>query len=160
VVRSGDFNLVSRNGERAHFSAYFEGVSQLLKVEDGMKTEFDPPTHLSPRAKSLWAQLVPSRARSAGRLALLTAALEAMDRAEQARLELAAATLTTTTETTKAVHVHPLVKVEREARQQFAVSGRIWRLDSIITRTAAISKRGCGGKRKHSDEVRGDLTKG
>jgi hypothetical protein len=46
-----------------------------------------------------------------------------MDRAEQARLELAAATLTTTTETTKAVHVHPLVKVEREARQQFA---RIW----------------------------------
>jgi len=46
-----------------------------------------------------------------------------MDRAEQARLELVAATLTTTTETTKAVHVHPLLKVEREARQQFA---RIW----------------------------------
>jgi hypothetical protein len=38
-------------------------------------------------------------------------------------LALAAATLTTTTETTKAVHVHPLVKVEREARQQFVRIG-------------------------------------
>jgi len=88
-----------------------------------MSEQFDAPSHLSERAKELWGQLVPLRARSPGRLALLTAALEALDRAEQARVELAAATLTTTTETTKAVHVHPLLKVEREARQQFA---RIW----------------------------------
>ena len=88
-----------------------------------MEHQFTAPAHLSERAKTLWAELVPEAARSAGRLALLTAALQALDRAEQARLELAATTLTTTTETTKAVHVHPLVKVEREARGQFA---KIW----------------------------------
>jgi hypothetical protein len=51
---------------------------------------------------------------------MLQAALEALDRADQARAEVSAGKLTTTTETTGAVHVHPLVKVEREQRQQFA----------------------------------------
>jgi P27 family predicted phage terminase small subunit len=88
-----------------------------------MKERFEAPAHLSDRSKRLWAELVPRRARSTGRLALLQAALEALDRAEQARSEVSTGKLTTTTETTGAVHVHPLVKVEREARQQFA---RIW----------------------------------
>jgi hypothetical protein len=52
---------------------------------------------------------------------LLQAALEARDRAEQARAAISE--LTTTTKTTGAIHVNPLVKVERECRQQFA---RIW----------------------------------
>ncbi len=87
-----------------------------------MVHQFTPPAHLSERTKTLWAELVPERARSAGRLALLTAGLEALDRADAARTALGV-NLTTTTETTGAVHCHPLLKVEREARGQFA---KIW----------------------------------
>lgn len=86
-------------------------------------SEFEPPTHLSDRAKELWTEFVPSRARSLGRLTLLATALEAYDRAEAARLLVASEGMTTKTKTTGAVHVHPLVKVERECRQQFA---KIW----------------------------------
>jgi phage terminase small subunit len=56
-------------------------------------------------------------------MALLQAALESLDRAEEARLAISSAGMTTKTKTTGAVHVHPLVKVEREARGQFA---KIW----------------------------------
>ena len=85
-----------------------------------MKDEFPAPSHLSDRSRSLWASIVPERGKSPGRLALLQAALEALDRADSAIAEIATAGLTTTTKTTGAVHVHPLVKVEREARAQFA----------------------------------------
>lgn len=88
-----------------------------------MKEKFEPPKHLSEESAALWRELVPKRARSSGRLVLLQAALEARDRAEQARQAIAASSMTTTTKSTGAVHVHPLVKVERESRQQFA---RIW----------------------------------
>lgn len=85
--------------------------------------DHSPPEHLSERAQSLWRSFVPSRCVSPGRLALLQAALEALDRADEARAEIATTGMTTTTKTTGAVHVHPLVKVERESRQQFS---RIW----------------------------------
>lgn len=83
----------------------------------------EAPAHLSERSKELWLKIVPKRALSPGRLALLQTALESLDRAEQARLEVDRVGLTTTTKTTGAVHVHPLVKVERENRQLFA---RLW----------------------------------
>ncbi len=83
----------------------------------------EPPAHLSDRAKSLWREFVPSRARSIGRMPLLQAALESLDRADGARAAIETEGLTTTTKTTGAVHLHPLVKVEREARQQFS---RLW----------------------------------
>ena len=82
--------------------------------------QFEPPSHLSPRATALWRSLVPSRARSPARLALLQAGLEAWTVPTPSTRGVAAAGMTTTTATTKAVHVHPLVKVEREARAQFA----------------------------------------
>jgi len=85
--------------------------------------EFQPPGHLSDRAQALWTEFVPSRARSVGRLTLLTVALEAYDRAEAARLVVAADGMTTKTKTTEAVHAHPMLKIERESRQQFA---KIW----------------------------------
>jgi phage terminase small subunit len=50
---------------------------------------------------------------------MLRAALEAMDRADQAREVVEREGMTTTTKTTGAVHVHPLLKIEREARHQF-----------------------------------------
>jgi P27 family predicted phage terminase small subunit len=88
-----------------------------------MSDEITVPDHLSERSKALWADLVPARAKSPGRLALLQAALESLDRANEARESIAEHGLTTTTKTTGAVHVNPLVKIERESRQQFA---RIW----------------------------------
>lgn len=77
------------------------------------------PEHLSDRARAIWSMIVPRRARSTERLTLLQAALEALDRADAARVTIAKEGMTTTNETTGLVHVHPLVKVEREARAQF-----------------------------------------
>src|SRR5690606_11000959 len=88
-----------------------------------MDDRFNPPTHLSPRAASLWRSVVPSRARTPGRLAMIQTALEALDRADAARIAVETEGMVSVTKTTGAVHVHPLVKVERECRQQFA---RIW----------------------------------
>jgi P27 family predicted phage terminase small subunit len=85
--------------------------------------QFNPPSHLSPRAKSLWRSIVPSRAKSASRLALLQCALESLDRADSAREVVAREGMLSKTKSTGALHVNPLVKVERESRQQFA---RIW----------------------------------
>jgi len=78
-----------------------------------------PPAHLSPRSQSLWQEIVPRRARSPERLELLTVALEARDRMDAARLAVNASAMTTTTATTGAVHLHPLLRVEKEARAQF-----------------------------------------
>jgi phage terminase small subunit len=82
-----------------------------------------PPGTLSERSQALWREIVPRRAKSIGRLTLLEQALLALDRADQAAAELAGKSLTTTTEKTGAVHVHPAVKIEREGRQQFA---KLW----------------------------------
>ena len=82
------------------------------------------PDHLSDRSKALWRGVVPSRAKSAARLALVATALEALDRANECREAIAKEGMTSRTETTGALHVHPLVKVEAEARRQFAA---IWR---------------------------------
>jgi phage terminase small subunit len=82
-----------------------------------------PPGHLSPWAQALWRCIACRRARSPERLTLFLAALEALDRATEAREILAREGLTTKTETTGAVHVHPLAKVEAESRRQF---GAMW----------------------------------
>lgn len=81
------------------------------------------PTHLSERAKALWHEVVPRTAESPERLAVIQLALETLDRADQACEQLDREGLTFTTESTGAVHVHPLVKVERDARTSFI---RIW----------------------------------
>ena len=81
------------------------------------------PDGLSDRATALWHAVVPARAVSAGRRALVEEALRALDRADEARALVDAEGLCTTTATTKAVHVHPAAKIEREARQMFA---KIW----------------------------------
>lgn len=83
----------------------------------------DPPPHLSDRAAALWRDLVPRRAKTPGRVAMVQTALEALDRADAAREAVEVAGMTTTTKTTGAVHVHPLVKVERESRAQFT---KVW----------------------------------
>ena len=99
------------------------------------------PEHLSDRSKAFWATVVPDRRRSPGRLAYLQTILEARDRADECAAVIAKEGMAKTTKTTKAVHVHPLVKVERECRQQYMrgmeVLGLTW--DSTIDgRVAAL----------------------
>lgn len=81
------------------------------------------PKTLSPRAASFWKSLVPRRCASPERLLLLEAALEALDRADAALEILSRDGLTYTTETTKAVHAHPMLKVEADARRTLV---RLW----------------------------------
>ncbi len=83
------------------------------------------PEHLSARSRELWASIVPRRAKSPERLALLRMALEALDRSDEAREALAQQGLLTVTESTKAVHMNPLVKVQKESQQLFA---KVWGL--------------------------------
>jgi len=82
-----------------------------------------PPSHLSKRSQSLWRELVPSRARSTGRLTLLQVGLEALDRLSRIQSALDGAELTTTTKETGAVHLNPLLKAEKDARSTFV---RAW----------------------------------
>jgi phage terminase small subunit len=80
----------------------------------------EPPPHLSARAAGIWAILGPSHAPSLGRRILFQMALECLDRSDQARELIASQGLTSKTDSTGALHIHPAAKVEREARAQFA----------------------------------------
>jgi phage terminase small subunit len=80
----------------------------------------EPPPHLSERAAALWREIGPSKADTTGRRVLLQAALECLDRGDRARELIASEGLTSTTKSTGAVHIHPLAKIERDARAQFA----------------------------------------
>ena len=79
----------------------------------------NPPSHLSAESKAIWRELVPTRAKNRERRELLTIALEARDRVADARRAVAKEGLTQTTKKTGAIHVHPMLKVERDARAQF-----------------------------------------
>jgi phage terminase small subunit len=83
----------------------------------------DPPADLSDRARELWNSAVPAHADGLCRQATVAEALRALNRADQARAIIDAEGMTFVTEGTGTVHVHPLVKVERESRQLFF---RLW----------------------------------
>lgn len=83
----------------------------------------EPPAHLSERAKALWRAVVPDRARSPGRLALVQTALEALDRADAAAAVIEQEGMLCETRVTGTKHVNPLLKVEKDNRQLFA---RLW----------------------------------
>jgi phage terminase small subunit len=78
-----------------------------------------PPAHLSKRSQLLWEQLQPEHARSIGRQLLLEQALEAFDRCNELKKAIAEEGLCSTTASTGARHVNPLVGLEREARRTF-----------------------------------------
>jgi P27 family predicted phage terminase small subunit len=77
------------------------------------------PQHLSPASQRLWRQIVGTYELESHHLALLTKALEACDRADQARREIGDSTLAVTSRLGE-VRPHPLLAVERDARAQFA----------------------------------------
>jgi len=86
-----------------------EPVKQLPSCPDG----------LSDASQALWPCIVKPGA-SVGRCRLIEEALRCLDRLAQVRGILATESLTVTTERTKAVHAHPLLKIETELRRQFA----------------------------------------
>lgn len=81
--------------------------------------QFVAPGHLSAASQKLWASVVPGRCASPERLAYLTVALEARDRADQCSELIAAEGLISTTKRSGVAHVHPATKLERENRQLF-----------------------------------------
>ena len=89
----------------------------------------EPPAHLSVRAAGLWRYLGPTHARSVARRTLLRCALEALDLADLAREAVCREGMTSRTETTGAIHVHPLIKVGTESRRQFS---RLWEQLSLV----------------------------
>ena len=98
---------------------------------------FPPPQHLSTEAMVLWRGLVPARARSPERQALLRVALEAFDELQRIRLELKGACLASTTATTGVLRLNPLLKHEKETRREFC---RLWG-DLDFDFNCAIDKR-------------------
>ena len=90
--------------------------------------KLEAPEHLSERATAIWGLVVPSRARSAGRLVLLGFALEALDRADQCRQVIEAEGLLTKTLTTGTLHRHPLLDMESRSRGEFL---KAWRALSL-----------------------------
>jgi len=94
-----------------------------MKTTTHQVTIPEPPEHLSERSKHLWREIAPNEARTIERQTLFQAALECLDRADEARRIVQEEGLTTKTATTGAVHIHPAVRVEREARAQFV---KIW----------------------------------
>src|SRR5438046_912669 len=90
-----------------------------MSAKNNAAPDPEPPAHLSERAAGLWRELVPRRARSPERLALLQTALEALDRSDEAREAINKEGLTSKTEKTGALHIHPAVRVERESRMLF-----------------------------------------
>jgi hypothetical protein len=75
-----------------------------LKVEEPMPKTLQPypeaPQHLSTRSQDIWRTIGPEKAPNPCRRLLLQSALEALDRADQARAAIAEQGLTTTTKTT------------------------------------------------------------
>ncbi len=117
-----------RSGEQTHNSTKLGKFP--LNIKSPMKSHTPaeakplPPSHLSLRTQTLWTDAVRPTDQPQ-RLALIQSALEALDRADEARQAIARSGLTATTRTTGAVHLHPCARVEREARAQFA---QLWQV--------------------------------
>ncbi len=89
-----------------------------------MKNEnIQMPSHLSENSKKIWKSVVPSNARTSHRKVLILAALESLDRAEEARLIIAEEGMLLPAGERTIAHVHPLLKVERDSRALFA---KLW----------------------------------
>lgn len=80
------------------------------------------PAHLSERSRELWQKVV-TQPLSPGRLVLLETGLVALDRAEAARAQIERDGMMVENEKTHMVHVHPLLRAERDSMGVFL---RVW----------------------------------
>ena len=87
-----------------------------------------PPSHLSPEGRRLFVAILADYALEPHHLAILTKALEALGRADQARAEIGAGPLTVVSRLGEA-KPHPLLSVERDARAQFGTLMKMLGLD-------------------------------
>jgi len=72
----------------------------------------------------LWRDVVRAFEFGPTDLVLLESAFRSLDRAESCRAQVDREGVTVLTERTGAVHVHPAVRVEAEARREFRISWR------------------------------------
>jgi phage terminase small subunit len=79
----------------------------------------DPPPHLSPASQELWREWGPIHAKTTGRREVLCAALGLRDRAAQCREDIGKTGIIVMTETTKATHLNPSVKIEIESTRHY-----------------------------------------
>ena len=82
------------------------------------------PANLSAMSRRLWRDVVRAFEFGHADLVLLESAFRSLDRAESCRAQVAREGVTVVTERTGAVHVHPAVRVEAEARREFRISWR------------------------------------
>lgn len=78
-----------------------------------------PPDHLSERSNELWRYYVGNTVNSLAEISIFQGALEALDRADEARKIIDGEGLVNITKTTGAVHINPLTKLEKESREHF-----------------------------------------
>ena len=83
-----------------------------------------PPDGLSEGSAKLWRTTVSEFVFGSTELALLESALRALDRAEEARSIVEEAGPVWVTERTGAIHAHPCVRIEAEARREFRLCWR------------------------------------
>ena len=83
-----------------------------------MTAPIRPPGHLSAASKRLYAEVLKDYVLETHHVAVLVKALEARDRADQAREEIGAGPLLVTSRLGEA-KPHPLLAVERDSRAQF-----------------------------------------
>ncbi len=80
------------------------------------RTYPDPPDHLSDASKALWRSTLSGWSLDAHHQHLLRLACEALDLAEQARLELVEHGRTTITEANGGIRAHPATAIARDNR--------------------------------------------
>lgn len=82
----------------------------------------EPPDHLTAESARLWRQTVRKYVFGLEGLPLLENALTALDRAREARHDIAANGIRWTNPDSGAVHVNPSVRVERDAMKEFRLT--------------------------------------
>jgi hypothetical protein len=82
--------------------------------------EYKAPAELSKQSAAVWRGVVPRRAKTAERMLLIKTALQALDRAAEVTAKIKEQGLTIENPSTGAIRANPLVKIEKELRQQFA----------------------------------------
>jgi phage terminase small subunit len=82
-------------------------------------TTLEPPSHLSESSRAIWDRYVPSVVKLPGPQSMLSAALQARDRAEEARREVERDGMLLVSKRSTLARVHPAVRIEKESLALF-----------------------------------------